>query len=72
MRIDNTDSDENPYTFASKESGTYPIDNNKIGMCGPHQRTWYLKDAINDGWGSVQTVRFGSSELSWVPENGKW
>ena len=43
-----------------------------IGMYRPDQKTWYLKDANNDGWGNVATVRFGSTDTSWAPVSGRW
>ena len=43
-----------------------------IGMYSPPQKTWYLKDANNDGWANVSTVRFGSVDTSWIPVVGDW
>ena len=43
-----------------------------IGMYSRSQKTWYLKDANNDGWGNVSTVRFGSTDSSWIPVEGDW
>jgi len=36
------------------------------------QKTWYLKDANTDGWANVSTVRFGSTDSSWIPVVGDW
>ena len=43
-----------------------------IGMYRPDQKSWYLKDANNDGWSNVDTIRFGSKDTSWLPVRGDW
>jgi len=43
-----------------------------VGLFSPPQRTWYLKDANDDGWANVSTVRFGSADTSLVPVIGDW
>ena len=43
-----------------------------IGFYSRGQKTWYLKDANDDGWGNVTTVRFGSTDSSWIPVVGDW
>ena len=42
------------------------------GLFSPPQRTWYLNKTHIDGWGNLQTVRFGSSDTSWIPVVGDW
>jgi len=44
----------------------------RIGMYEPAAKTWYLKQSNNDGWSNVSTVRFGSTDSSWIPVEGDW
>ena len=68
------------YRFGSTDSSWIPVvgdwdgdgTEDKIGMYSRTQKTWYLKDTNTDGWGDVTTVRFGSTDTSWVPVTGKW
>jgi hypothetical protein len=46
--------------------------NNLIGMYSRTQKTWYLKQANNDGWSNVDTHRFGSTDSTWIPVVGDW
>ena len=55
--------------------GAYEVEvpqGDTIGMYSRGQKTWYLKDANDDGWGNVTTVRFGSTDSSWIPVVGDW
>ena len=72
INIDNDDSDENPYNFKIQGTGTVPAIDDTIGMYSRSQKTWYLKDANDDGWGDITTVRFGSTDSSWIPVAGDW
>jgi len=47
-------------------------DPDKIGMYSRTQKTWYLKGGNIDGWADVSTVRFGSTDSSWIPVAGDW
>jgi len=66
MRVVNSDVDMGAYEY-----GPLPWEDS-IGMYSRGQKTWYLKDANNDGWGNVATVRFGSTDSSWIPVTGDW
>jgi len=57
-------------SFGAKNTGCSSGD--LIGMYSRGQKTWYLKDANNDGWDNVSTVRFGSTDSSWSPVEGDW
>jgi len=57
-------------SFNAKNTGC--VSGDLIGMYSRSQKTWYLKDANNDGWGNVSTVRFGSTDSSWIPVEGDW
>ena len=65
-RVVNSDVDMGAY-----EHGPLPRED-FIGMYSRGQKTWYLKDANDDGWGNVTTVRFGSTDSSWIPVVGDW
>ena len=57
------------------DMGAYEVDvpaGDRIGIYSRTQKTWYLKGANNDGWANVSTVRFGSTDTSWIPVVGDW
>ena len=62
-RVENSDVDMGAYEYGPISTG---------GMYSRTQKTWYLKDANNDGWANVSTVRFGSVDSSWLPVEGDW
>ena len=66
-RVSNAELDMGAY-----ELGYIGCGYDTIGMYSPPQKTWYLKDDNNDGWGNVQTVRFGSTDTSWKAVVGDW
>ena len=57
-------------SFSAKNTGC--VTGDLIGMYSRSQKTWYMKDTNNDGWGDVSTVRFGSTDSSWNPVEGDW
>ena len=57
-------------SFGAKNTGC--VSGDLMGTYSRTQKTWYLKDANNDGWSNVSTVRFGSTDSSWIPVEGDW
>jgi hypothetical protein len=43
-----------------------------IGFYKPGDKSWYLKEANDNGWVNITTIRFGSTDTSWVPVVGDW
>ena len=66
-RVTNDDVDMGAY-----EHGYIGCGYDTIGMYRPDQKTWYVKEDNIDGWSDVDTIRFGSTNTSWLPIRGDW